>query len=111
MTKRLADKDIATLVSATQKKEYVTGDTIIQFGDVGEEYFILESGTVDVSVYNEEGTEVVNNKTLGAGIAFGELALLYNSPRSATILAAEACVAWVMDRMTFKSIIMSTAVR
>ena len=70
---------------------------LINFGDEGEEYFILKSGAVNVEVIDEETKEVVATKTLQEGAAFGELALLYNSPRSATITALTDCHAWVLD--------------
>ena len=39
------------------------------------------------------------------GAAFGELALMYNTPRAATIKASEDCKLWAIDRNTFRSII------
>ena len=44
-------------------------------------------------------------KTYEPGDAFGELALLYNAPRAATIKAKSDCVLWVLDRMTFNFIV------
>lgn len=48
---------------------------------------------------------IVNEKTkreLKAGDGFGELALLYNAPRSATVRALEHCYLWGIDRNTFR---------
>ena len=48
---------------------------------------------------------MVNDKTkreLKAGDGFGELALLYNAPRSATVRALEHCFLWGIDRNTFR---------
>jgi len=44
-------------------------------------------------------------KTYQPGEAFGELALLYNAPRAATITANEPCVLWKLDRDTFNHIV------
>ena len=44
-------------------------------------------------------------KTYGEGEAFGELALLYNAPRAATIIADTPCQLWVLDRETFNHIV------
>lgn len=44
-------------------------------------------------------------KEYGPGEAFGELALLYNTPRAATITAKTNCVLWSLDRETFNYVI------
>ncbi|KRX03427.1 Protein kinase-like domain [Pseudocohnilembus persalinus] len=59
-------------------------------------FFILERGSMEV---------IVNDKTkreLKAGDGFGELALLYNAPRSASVRALELCNLWGIDRNTFR---------
>lgn len=50
-------------------------------------------------------------KTITEGSAFGELALLYQTPRSATIAALTDVTTWVLDQMTFKTVIMSSAIK
>ena len=42
---------------------------------------------------------------LTAGQGFGELALMYNTPRAATVKAAGPCTLWCIDRATFRSIV------
>jgi len=41
-------------------------------------------------------------KTLQKGEGFGELALLYNAPRSASVKTLEKCGMWTIDRVTFR---------
>jgi cAMP-dependent protein kinase regulator len=48
-------------------------------------------------------------KTYEPGDAFGELALLYNAPRAATIKAKVASQLWVLDRNTFNHIVKDAA--
>lgn len=50
-------------------------------------------------------------KSITEGNAFGELALLYQTPRSATIIALTDCNTWVLDQMTFKTVIMASAIK
>lgn len=50
-------------------------------------------------------------KTFEPGDAFGELALLYNAPRAATITAKSAVVLWELDRDTFNHIVKDAAQR
>lgn len=47
--------------------------------------------------------------TIEAGGSFGELALMYNAPRAATIVSAEGgCMLWALDRLTFRRILMES---
>jgi cAMP-dependent protein kinase regulator len=50
-------------------------------------------------------------KTYEPGEAFGELALLYNAPRAATIKAKNNCLLWVLDRNTFNHIVKDASMR
>ena len=65
---------------------------IINQGDEGDNYYIIEEGTVDIFV-NE--TKVVS---LSEGSGFGELALIYGTPRAATVMAGSDVKLWGIDR-------------
>jgi len=54
-------------------------------------------------------TEATFLKTYQPGEAFGELSLLYNAPRAATIIANEECQLWKLDRETFNHIVKDAA--
>ena len=81
----LADHDIDVLIDAFQGLRFLPGHKIITQGDIGESFYILESGACDISV---EGQGVVMHAEPGQ--SFGELALLYDCPRAATVVATEA---------------------
>lgn len=70
--------------------DYLPGEAIIEQGADGSEMYVLESGTMRVTVRNDEGT-VVFERTIEAPTVFGEMALITNEPRSATITAEGAC--------------------
>ena len=72
----------------------------------------MQRGTVDLVIagateLSQDDSEVVHlasNKTLlkkGAGWLFGDLTLLFNTPRTASVIASTKVVAWGMDRSTF----------
>lgn len=90
----------STVLSALIKKDFPASTEIITQGDVGDYFYIIESGTVDFYV---NGNKV---NTSGDGSSFGELALMYNSPRAATAVAARDTTCWALDRATFRRILL-----
>ena len=72
------------------------GETIIEQGAPGDNFYVLEQGKVSVAVNDKQVA------TLEPGASFGELALMYNSPRAATIVAEGKCTLWAMTRQTFR---------
>ncbi|AGO11677.1 AaceriADL099Cp [[Ashbya] aceris (nom. inval.)] len=96
------DSDSKTLVINSLEEKLVSkGQEIIRQGDEGDYFYIVEKGTVDFFLDDRK----VN--TYGPGSCFGELALMYNSPRAVTAVAATDCVLWALDRLTFRRILLS----
>ncbi len=62
-------------------------------------FFVIWEGKFSVEINGEE------KKVLGKGSSFGELALLYNAPRSAALKAKEDCSVWGIQRNIFKSVL------
>jgi len=69
---------------------------IIKQGTVGDFFYVLEEGQVS---YTVDGNLVGSSKT---GASFGELALLYNCPRSCSCIADTDCIMWKVDQKTFR---------
>ena len=78
--------------------------TVIKQNDVGETLFLIIRGRVQVLV--EAGGKEVLLNSIEAGGAFGEMALIDNSPRSATIRTLEPCRFLVLHKQEFKEIAM-----
>jgi cGMP-dependent protein kinase len=76
--------------------EVLQSQLIFKQGEAATSFFILERGGMEVIVNDKAKRE------LKAGDGFGELALLYNAPRSATVKALEHCNLWGIDRNTFR---------
>jgi serine/threonine protein kinase/CRP-like cAMP-binding protein len=72
------------------------GYKVIEQGDSGSTVFIVENGTLEVTV---NGRTI---RTLGSGALFGELALLFDAKRSATVTCTSPCRLWSLDRNAFK---------
>ena len=86
---------------------------MISQGDAGDYFYIVEKGSFDVYVNPsgalEPGPDGMGNQVghIEAGGSFGELALMYNAPRAATVISAESgCTLWALDRITFRRILM-----
>jgi MFS family permease len=74
------------------------GTVIIRQGDEGDLFYTIASGRVEIGI-TENGRSM--NRELGAGDFFGEIALLQNVPRTATVTAAERVTLWTMSRQDF----------
>jgi len=97
LMKELALCDRVVLIKAMQKVRFKETDVIIRQGDRGDKFYVLESGTCDISVKGK-GTVMKASR----GVAFGELALMFNQPRAASVTAEGDVVAWQVDAITFK---------
>ncbi|XP_014673373.1 PREDICTED: cAMP-dependent protein kinase type II regulatory subunit-like isoform X3 [Priapulus caudatus] len=82
-------------------------DHIIDQGDDGDNFYVIQSGTYDIFVKTDVGDKCVGGYA-GSG-SFGELALMYNMPRAATIVATSEGSLWAMNRTTFRRILMKSA--
>lgn len=83
------------------------GHVLITEGDMGDDLFLVQSGTFDVKC-NRDGVDVmVNKKTTGE--IFGEIALMFESPRTATVTASSDGVVWVLSRDVFRQLARRTA--
>lgn len=104
------DKDnLNVLVGAMVEKTAESGERLIKEGDDGEVMYVIEKGVVDCLKKINGEDKVV--KTCSAGDFFGELALLYNCPRAASVDAKEALLLWQLDRETFNHIVRDASMK
>lgn len=73
--------------------------------------YVVESGTLICTKVLKGHVESTFLKEYNPGDGFGELALLYNAPRAATITAKSDCIVWRLDRDTFNHIVKEAASR
>ena len=96
-------KDIFDAMFSVAAKE---GEDIITQGDKdGENFYVIDQGAVDIFV---NGSKVVSLK---GGDSFGELALIYGTPRAATARAASDVRIWGLDRDSYRRILMGSTIR
>jgi len=100
--KNLEPAQINEIVDCMYPMDYAKGALIIKEGDVGSIVYVMEEGKVEVS---KDGKYL---STLPPGNVFGELAILYNCKRTATVKAASDCKLWAIERQCFQTIMMRT---
>lgn len=91
MFSSLDEREQEIVIDAMEEKIAVANEKIIVEGDLGDCLYVVGSGTLTCTKVFQQGQEPTFLKTYQPGEAFGELALLYNAPRAATITATEEC--------------------
>ena len=84
------------------ERKVTPGEVIIKKGDEGDYFYAIDTGKF-VASKNGEQKFIYN----GNG-SFGELALLYNSPRAATVVSETEGVLWALDRSSFRALVVTT---
>lgn len=126
------------VLNAMQERKVGKDEVVIRQGDVGEYFYVVESGYLHCYIHPEPlpptwltdtqssqndpppekflqpgyhpefGRKVAEYKP---GNSFGELALMYGHPRAATVMAIDPSTLWSLDRITFRTIILKAAHR
>lgn len=97
--KNLDREPLNQIIDAMFEKRIPRNVELIRQGDDGDYFYVIDSGRFQVL---KDGRPIVE---LGTGESFGELALMYGSPRLATVKALEDSVVWAVDRGTFRGIV------
>jgi len=107
MFKTLADTDLKLLVDVMTLQECSRSETIFTQGQQGDNLYVAMSGSFSVLVNNKKVASLEAGDS--SAKLFGELALLYNSPRAATVKADTAGVLYSLNSTAFKFIIAQSA--
>lgn len=107
--KTLDPDQFSQVIDAMFEKVVEPGDSIITEGDDGDYFYIIESGKYDIyKILGGENKHVGQYDNKGS---FGELALMYNAPRAASITANTGGSLWAMDRQTFRRIVVKATAK
>ncbi|CAF2859130.1 unnamed protein product [Rotaria sp. Silwood2] len=101
----LDENERAQIFDAMFPEIHLAGDTIIQQGEKGENFYIIDKGEVDVYVNDELVTSI------GECSSFGELALIYGTPRAATVKAKTDVKLWSLLGETYRRILMDSTIK
>ncbi|KAG7454549.1 hypothetical protein MATL_G00260960 [Megalops atlanticus] len=101
--KNLDPEQMSQVLDAMFEKLVEAGEHIIDQDDDGDNFYVIERGTFDI-LLKVDGVQHSVGSYDNRG-SFGELALMYNTPRAATIVALSPGALWCLDRLTFRRII------
>ena len=96
---------LAKLAAHLQPQRYTAGTTILRQGDVGDAFYLVAAGTV--GVYATEKTSGIERQVrlLNPGEPFGEMALLSNVARTASIKVETDCEVLRLERGEFLKLV------
>jgi cAMP-dependent protein kinase regulator len=119
----LDENERAQIFDAMFPEIHLTDDIIIQQGEKGENFYIIDKGEVNVSriwvIYKRincifDKKVYVNDElvtSIGECSSFGELALIYGTPRAATVKAKTDVKLWSLLGETYRRILMDSTIR
>jgi CRP-like cAMP-binding protein len=94
---------VAALERLAEVREFPQGGVIVSQEDAGDALFVLVRGKVKVVLYGDSGREIILSIFKTPGDFFGEMSLLDNEPRSATVIADQASRLMVLSRRDFQA--------
>ena len=99
----LDNKELLQIASSMRERKFKAGDTVTQEGAGGVGFFVVEQGQADVSVGGE------SKGSVGPGDYFGEIALINESPRTATLTARTDMLCYGMTPWDFRPLVESNS--
>jgi CRP-like cAMP-binding protein len=108
----LSENEVGEVLARTQTRTFAAGDVIIQEGETGDSLFIMVSGEVEITkqltlVLDEDTPKerVMIRMKAEDGVYFGEMTLLEDEARSATVTASTDCVLLELHQKDFLDLI------
>ncbi|MGE3318497.1 MAG: family 2B encapsulin nanocompartment shell protein [Candidatus Berkiella sp.] len=101
--KELPNSYLDTLLKGMQTKEVGPNEVIVKEGEKKGSFYVILDGQFDVSIKGRHGGDLII-KSLGSGDYFGEMALLQDMPRQATVTSRITGTMLTIDQKTFKKI-------
>jgi putative ABC transport system ATP-binding protein len=97
---------LAGVAGKVKREQVAAGAAVMRQGDIGDKFYIVLSGRVDVEIEKDGARATVSH--LGPGNFFGELALLHDQPRAATVRAAGPVDLLTLDKAQFLDVVNSS---
>lgn len=94
----------SAIVDAFESVVYAKDADVVKRGDLGDYFYVCDTGHLHVYTLRDGKMEKVLGYHIGHGQSFGELALMYNNPRAATVVAHSETKLWRIHRNVYKEI-------
>eukprot|EP00959_Pyramimonas_sp_CCMP1952_P454856 9470607-Pyramimonas_sp.AAC.1 len=99
------DNQLKQVVAQMFKVEKSIGEMVVKQGDPADNFYVIEQGDCSVFIVANGTSKLLGQ--LKAGDTFGEMALMYNSVRAASVQASTDVVVWALDRHNFVQVLES----
>ena len=100
----VGSKSLVKVIPALEQQRFVGGTTIIKQGDEGDAFYIIRSGNVEAALEGDGGSSIPIAQ-LGPGEGFGEMALLKDEPRFASVTATTDVEVWRLPKAAFQGLL------
>lgn len=100
----LTEPQLEQLAAGSARRSYPKGRTIVSEGEPSQSMYILLAGRAKVQRSDSEGKEVIL-AVLGSGEFFGEMSLIDDAPRSASVITLEPCEFMAVSKEAFKAML------
>ena len=97
------------VIAAMKEVKVAKGEALIKQSDLGDFWYVLDSGAFEVMKKYPGETEAKKVNSYKVGDSFGELALMFNQRRAASVIATEDSVCWAVDQATFRAVMLTAA--
>jgi CRP-like cAMP-binding protein len=95
--------ETSTVATKFRMEKFEAGRNVVTQGEPGEHFYVIQDGAADVLVRSDGEEEKV--RTLRPGEYFGEIALLRDIPRTATVRAADPLTVFSLSKSDFRDLL------
>jgi len=109
MMKHMSAEYRKVVVDSMKEVKAGAKENVITQGEIGELWYVVEQGSLEAWKKYDGEDEARKVKEYAVGDSFGELALMFNQRRAASVVAVEDSVLWAVDQATFKAVMLASA--
>ncbi len=104
LTRGFSPQERRKLIEKFKLQEYQEGEVVVEEGEEGDAMFLIKSGKAEVTTIDPRDKRRLTLARLGPGDFFGEVSLIKNKPRTATVSALTPLEVMVIDRQSFQEL-------